>query len=133
VILKVKLKKFLNNRYAYIKIQAHDILAQDVHVFHAHAKKSSTRVNYNLDLLNYLFLYFRRKKYILYNEENKYNQRLYINSVHHLEIHDEQAIINCVKYFPNTTELTISYDVVNKHENGLSNSFNSIIPLKQLT
>jgi hypothetical protein len=25
---------------------AHDILAQDVHVFHAHAKKSSTREDF---------------------------------------------------------------------------------------
>ncbi len=72
--IEKKLKKFFNNRNAWIKIQAHeqeyqeieqevqeleltersqvlpqdvsiahDILAQDVHVFHAHAKRSSTR------------------------------------------------------------------------------------------
>jgi hypothetical protein len=73
--LKKKLKKFFNNRNAWIKIQAHeqeyqeieqevqeleltersqvlpqdvsiahDILAQDVHVFHAHTTRSSTRI-----------------------------------------------------------------------------------------
>jgi hypothetical protein len=53
-----------------------------------------------------------------------------MNSVHHLEILNEQSIVNCEKYFPNTTELTISYDVVNEHGNILSTNLNSIIPLK---
>jgi len=55
----------------------------------------------------------------------------HINSVDHLEIQDEKAIINCAKYFPNASELTLCY--FDQFQHVPPTILNSIIPLKQLT
>jgi hypothetical protein len=82
-------------------------------------------------LFNNLFLHLRRKKYLLYDTTQK---NINMNSVHHLQISDEQAMINCVKYFPNVTEITISQESIIENENlSLSATLNHICPLlKQL-
>jgi hypothetical protein len=61
------------------------------------------------------------------------HKNINMNSVHHLQISDEQAIINCVKYFPNVTELTISQESIIGNKNlFLSTTLNHIFPLEQL-
>ncbi|CAF1083596.1 unnamed protein product [Rotaria sordida] len=80
---------------------------------------------------------YRRKSYALYGNPSKDMisncQKNKINSVHHVHIKQEQTIDDCRNYFPNATELTLSYDDINVDKNPPSIILNHIVPLIQLT
>lgn len=56
-----------------------------------------------------------------------------MNSVRQLEIQNQHAIHCCRNYFPNITELIINYRSNGENQRLYPTSFNSIIPLHQLT
>ncbi|CAF3171054.1 unnamed protein product [Rotaria sp. Silwood2] len=81
---------------------------------------------------------YRRKSYTLYGNLDKdmisNYQKNSINSVHHVYIKQEQTIDDdCRNYFPNATELTLSYNSINIDRNSPSIILNHIVPLIQLT
>ncbi|CAF3736553.1 unnamed protein product [Rotaria sp. Silwood1] len=76
---------------------------------------------------------YKRKSYTLYGNPSKdmisNYQKNNINSVHYVYIKQEETINDCRNYFPNATELTLSYD----DGNPPSIILNHIVPLTQLT
>ncbi|CAF4076640.1 unnamed protein product [Rotaria magnacalcarata] len=81
---------------------------------------------------------YRRKSYTLYGNLGKdmtsNYQKNSINSVHHVYIKQEQIIDDdCRNYFPNATELTLSYNSINADRNPSSIILNHIVSLTQLT
>ncbi|CAF3964394.1 unnamed protein product [Rotaria sordida] len=79
---------------------------------------------------------YRRKQYTLYKQltENFRSRHptSHINSVDHVNIQDEEAIMNCVNYFRNATKLTLSHNFAESRV-WLRIILKRIIPLKQLT
>lgn len=80
--------------------------------------------------------FFRREFYKLYKHSNG---KTYLNhcktnlkSVHHVYIHDTEAAVNCMNYFPNATELTFESSLPTSCDS-IANILNCIIPLKQLS
>ncbi|CAM4828814.1 unnamed protein product [Rotaria magnacalcarata] len=81
---------------------------------------------------------YRRKSYTLYGNLGKDMTSNYeknsINSVHHVYIKQEQIIDDdCRNYFPNATELTLSYNSINVDRNLSSIILYHIVSLTQLT
>jgi hypothetical protein len=104
-----------------------DILLSSIQPIHTSKNK--------LDLLRFYFCFLRRKNYILcgksYENIDSNDKQNHIDSVDHVEIQEEAAIINCVKYFPNVTQLTLC--CLNRDQNFLSTALIRIMSLRQLT
>ncbi|CAF3532321.1 unnamed protein product [Rotaria sp. Silwood1] len=79
---------------------------------------------------------YRRKQYTLYTQLTENfrlrSRRSQINSVDHVKIQGEEAIINCGSYFRNATKLTLSHGFTESRV-WLRIILQHIIPLKQLT
>lgn len=56
-----------------------------------------------------------------------------MNSVQSLSIADEQWAIERKKYFPNVTNLSVTYDANNEYSNYFVNELNNIVPLIHIT
>jgi hypothetical protein len=80
-----------------------------------------------------LFFRLRRKQYTLYKTNKQNSQKLIMNSVHQIEIQDEEAITDCQKYFPHVTEVSIFFDTPGRNKHHRLIHLGNIIPLKQLT
>jgi hypothetical protein len=83
-----------------------------------------------------LFLFFRRKDYILYKqlEQNTsvHHSESQLDSVQHVRIQSKESTINCRNYFPNAVELTFD-DNFSASRASVVTTLNRIIPLQQLT
>ncbi|CAF3840774.1 unnamed protein product [Rotaria sp. Silwood1] len=79
---------------------------------------------------------YRRKDYTFYWELDQqlcpHIQENNLNSVKHIHICSKQARNNCINYFPNVTELTITH-FFQTSDHSISITLNLMIPLKQLT
>ncbi len=76
-----------------------------------------------------IFLFFRRKSYtLIYREnDNKYGldyQEINLNTVHFVRIEDVELLNDCKNYFPNVTELILSFKSINENQN-YSQSYSS--------
>ncbi len=56
-----------------------------------------------------------------------------MNSVRFVRIEDVELLNDCNNYFPNATELSLSFKSINENQNYLSVILSRIVPLKQLT
>jgi hypothetical protein len=56
-----------------------------------------------------------------------------LNSVRFVRIEDVELLNDCNNYFPNATELSLSFKSINENQNYLSVILSRIVPLKQLT
>jgi hypothetical protein len=80
-------------------------------------------------------LFSRRKDYTInrdFNQPISRHPQETFNSVKHVHIHTQQTTANCVKYFPNATELTMNY-YSKTIDHSIEKTLNHIIPLKKLT
>ncbi|CAF3977440.1 unnamed protein product [Rotaria sp. Silwood1] len=79
---------------------------------------------------------YRRKSYMLYEELDKNVSSLHVetskDSVQHVYIHNTNAMEQCLSYFPNAIELTLS-ETFHVPRDSIVISLNRIIPLRQLT
>ncbi|CAF3944046.1 unnamed protein product, partial [Rotaria sp. Silwood1] len=77
-----------------------------------------------------------RKSYMLYEELDKNVSSLHVetskDSVQHVYIHNTNAMEQCLSYFPNAIELTLS-ETFHVPRDSIVISLNRIIPLRQLT
>jgi hypothetical protein len=84
----------------------------------------------------YILLLSRRKSYMLCEESDKNivsrQSETNVNSVHHIHIHNANAMKQFVGHFPNVTELTLSENC-DVFRDCTTTNFNRIIPLKQIT
>lgn len=92
------------------------------------------RFHFTITISLSIFLFFRRKSYTIHRENGyTYGSQINLNTVHFVCIEDIESLNDCNNYFPNSTELTLSFKSINKNRNNLSIMLNRILPLKQLT
>jgi len=62
-----------------------------------------------------------------------YNKQTHMNSVHHLELANENCMINWTNYFPNVTQLTFKFYPFEENKYISPNILKRIFPLEQIT
>jgi hypothetical protein len=87
--------------------------------------------------ISFIFFVFRKKSFTLSHKTNvakcKCHDKAHLNLVEHVTIKHVGVLKNCLKYFPNATQLTFCKNCIDGYDEHLIDSLRRTIPLIRLT